>query len=122
VPVRGMTLILIEASGQRFRAALEIAAAQVALGAPAHIFLSGAAVAVVRAPLHAEEDADHEAAGLPSLAALYDEALNLGVRITICQTGLHLSNTDASQLDARLAYGGLVSVLAGLGDDRLVVV
>jgi predicted peroxiredoxin len=120
--VRGLTIILVEGSSERFRAALHIAAAQAALGGTAHIFVSGDAVRIVRAPIQGLDDDQCADAGLPLLGALFDEALAQGVRLTICQTGLHLTNTDARHLDKRFGYGGLVSVLAGLGDDRLVVI
>ena len=120
--MRGLTIIVADCSSERFRTALSIAAAQVALGGPAHIFCQGEAVALLRPPIQGIEDDAHIDAGLPTLAALFEEAIDLGVTITACQSGLLLANTDAATLDRRIAFGGLVSVMQALGESRLLCV
>ena len=83
--------------------ALTLALAQRALGGAARLFVDGAAVALVGG-------AD----------GLLDEALADGIAVTLCQTGLAAAGLEAARLDSRLGYGGLLGMLAGLGDDRLV--
>jgi predicted peroxiredoxin len=122
MPMRGLTIIVADASPERFRTALSLAAAQAALGGGARIFCQGEAVSLVRLPIGSLEDDRHGAAGLPTLALLFEEALGLGVELIACQSGLLLTNTDAATLDTRIHFGGLVSLMQSLGDDRLVCV
>jgi len=120
--MRGLTIVVAEASPQRFRTALNLAAAQGALGGRARLFLDGAAVALLKPPLRDDEDATYRKAGLPILPELLDAAFELGVTVVACQSGLLLADVEASALDPRIGYGGMVGLLQQLGDDRLVVV
>jgi predicted peroxiredoxin len=120
--VRGLTVVLVEASSERFRAALTLAAAQAALGGSARLFCQGEAVALLRPPIRAAADERHEEAGLPALAGLFEEALGLGVELIACQSGFALTGTDAEALDPRIEAGGPVSVMQTLGDDRLLLI
>ena len=99
---RGLTLILADRA--KLRLALELALVQVALGGRARLFASGASVAALR---------DDE-------RALRDEALGAGVVLSVCQTGLAEIGGNAADFDARISFAGLVSLIATLGDDRLV--
>ncbi len=118
--MRGLTIVVAAAEPIRFRTALELAAATAALGGHARLFLQGGAVALLRPPIVDAGDAAHAASGLPTLAALLEEALGLGVEIVACQSGLQLTAIDAGALDGRIGFGGLVSLLGELGEDRLV--
>ncbi|TVV74081.1 peroxiredoxin [Sphingomonas solaris] len=120
--MKGLTIIAADLSSERFRCALSLAAAQAALGGRARLFCQGEAVALLRPPVQGIEDDAHEDAGLPTLDLLFEEALGLGVTIIACQSGMALTNTDARTLDARITFGGMVSVLQALGDDRLLCV
>ncbi len=120
MPLRGLTILIAEAASERFRTALTLAAAQAALGGAAHVFCQNEAVALLRPPIAGMADAAHQAAGLPTLAALLDEALALGVTVTACQSGLALTGIAANILDPRIGFGGPVAMLQALGDDRLV--
>ncbi|HLZ79563.1 MAG TPA: DsrE family protein [Sphingomonas sp.] len=117
--LRGLTVVVAEP--HRLRVALELAAAQAALGERARVFCQGEAVAALAPPMRAAHDADFIAAGLPTLAALFEEALGLGVELIACQSGLTLMGVEADTLDPRIGYGGLVSLMQALGQDRLVV-
>jgi len=119
--MRGLTIVVAEASPQRFRTALTMAAAQAAMGGHARLFLDAAAVVLLQAGSHGDEP-DLRAAGLPTASDLFEEALSLGVTVAACQSGLALAGLDASTLDPRVGYGGMVGLLQQLGDDRLVVV
>jgi predicted peroxiredoxin len=116
--LRGLTVVVAEP--HRLRVALEMAAATAALGGAARVFCQGEAVMAL-APLRNARDLDHAAAGLPTLAGLFEEAAGLGVEVIACQSGLHLMGIDAATLDSRVRFGGLVSLMQTLGEDRLVV-
>jgi len=118
--MRGLTIIVAGRDTARLRSALGMAAAQAALGGPARLFLDGSAVALLRAPIAEADDADYRAAGLPTLGELVDTGLALGARIILCQSGLALAGLTAAMLDPRFETGGMTSILATLGDDRLV--
>jgi predicted peroxiredoxin len=116
--LRGLTVVVAEP--HRLRVALEMAAAAAALDARARVFCQGEAVLAL-SPLRSRQDDDHIAAGLPTLAEMFEEAVGLGVEMIACQSGLHLMGVDAITLDPRIGFGGLVSLMQTLGDDRLVV-
>lgn len=106
MPVRGLTLVVAGPDPGRFTAALRLAATAAAVGGRTRLFLDEAAVALFPA-----------AAGEPLLAA----CLELGVGVELCQGGLAAAGLDLRALDPRLEGGGLAGLLAGLDDDRLVV-
>jgi predicted peroxiredoxin len=118
----GLTIIIADVSSERFRTALTIATAAAALGGRTRIFLQGEAVAILRQPIAGWEDDGYAQAGLPTLPDHYREALALGVRFILCQSGLTLTGAEPSDYDPATEYGGMVSLLADLGDDRLLVV
>ncbi|WP_221792112.1 peroxiredoxin [Aquisediminimonas sediminicola] len=118
--MRGLTIILTENAPERLRGALMIALTHQALGGRARIFFQFESVALLQPPIIASADPGHIAAGLPPLAALVDDALISGMELILCQTGLHLTNARADQFDPRCTFGGLASILATLGEDRLL--
>ncbi len=107
--MRGLTIVVAGSDPERFRAALKLAAAQAALGGAARLFLDEAAV-----PLPAP-------AGGAAADELVAMALELGVAISLCQTGLAAAGLDLDTLDPRIGAAGLTSLLAELGEDRLVL-
>ena len=56
-----------------------------------------------------------------TLAEMIEEGFDLGVALIACQSGLHLMGVDASTLDPRIAFGGPVSLLQTLDEDRLLI-
>lgn len=118
--MRGLTVVVATADPARLHAALSLAAAAAAAGAATRLYFHADAVALAAPPHAWPDDARYAAAGLPSLAALFDEALAMGVRMIACQTGLALTGSSAGNLDTHIETGGLVSLLASLGDGRLV--
>jgi len=119
----GLTIILLAEDAERFRGALMVAMTQRAMGGEARLFLQLDAVRLLTPPIIAPRDTDHRQAGLPVLAALLDEALDDGVAMTACQTGLALAGLTAGDLDLRIETGGLTSFLAATPPtDRLVMV
>lgn len=99
MPVRGLTIIVATADRERFALALALASSNAALGGAALVYAHGAAVTLLD--------------GSPAIT----EALALGVRIVACQTALA---EHGLPIPDYAEGGGPVSLLAGLGDDRLV--
>jgi peroxiredoxin family protein len=99
--LRGLTIVVVSADAERWGAALLIASAAAALGGAVRVYAHDAAVT-----------------GLVASEAL-DTARQLGVRFIACQGGL---DTHGLALPDFAEAGGLVSLLATLGDDRLVTV
>jgi peroxiredoxin family protein len=97
--VRGLTVVLVSEDPARFGAAVQLAAASAALGGRVTLYCHDAAVRCLA-------DAD-------TLAPARD----LGVRVIACQTGLA---QHGATLPDWAEAGGLVSLIAELGDDRLV--
>lgn len=120
--MRGLTIVVADVSSERFRTALTMAVAHAALGGTARVFLNGAAVSLLREPIVGWEDEAYAEAGLPTLPQLYAEALAQGVRLILCQSGMHMAGAEPRDYDKRVEYGGMVSLMQTLDDDRLVVV
>lgn len=118
-PVRGLAIIVATDDAGRYRTALMLAAAAVAAGGTARLFLNERAVGLLS--ISALRDGELAAAGLPSLAELQDEALSLGVRCIACASGLTLMAIDPASLDPRIETGGMVGIVTSLGEDRLVI-
>ncbi|WP_116091702.1 peroxiredoxin [Sphingomonas crusticola] len=102
----GLAIIVATPDPVRFRTALTLAAAHAALGGRTRLLLDGEAVRLAAT----------------SGAELLDSCFDLGATVTLCQGGLAAAGLDATALDARFDYGGMVGLLADLGQDRLVVV
>lgn len=118
--MRGLTIIVAAADGDRLHAALTFACASAATGAPTRLHLHGNAVALLTPPIAMSDDAAYTAHGLPSLAEILDEAFGLDVAISACQSGLALAGLNADELDSRIAMSGPVGLLQAVGDDRLL--
>ncbi|MDF7775465.1 peroxiredoxin [Sphingomonas sp. AOB5] len=103
--MRGLTILVATADAERFRMALTLAAANAALGGRTRVYLHEAAVAL----LGTDE---------PLIAT----AMETGATLIACQTGLAIAEMDASALPEGVETGGLVGILADLGDDQLTTV
>ncbi len=114
MPMRGLTAIVASADHDRLRAALTLACAAAALGGRARVYLHEGAVALLGAPDRAVPP------GVPTLGELLAMAAESDVAVIACQTGLALAGLSADTLG--VAAGGLIDLLATLGDDRLVTV
>lgn len=119
--MRGLTLLVATADAERLHAALTYAAAGAAAGGAVKLHVHEGAVALL-APLEpAPGDGARAGAGLPTLPQIFEEALALGVAVSVCQSGLSLAGLDLSQLDPRIEAQGPVGLLGALGDDRMIV-
>lgn len=119
--MRGLTILVVSADADRFRAALSLACAHAALGERTRLYCHELAVHLIVAGNDPDDDA-LRASGLPTRAQLLDEARESGVEIIACQTGLAAAGIAFDTLPAGIEAGGLVSLLAELGDDRLVTI
>ena len=116
----GLTILIPVADRVRFRAALSLACAQAALGGRVRIFCQEeAATLLVDTP--DVDEASLSARGLPTIPTLISTAREIGVELLVCQTGLAAASLTIDGLFASVEAGGLVGVLATLGDDRLIV-
>lgn len=117
--MRGMTLIVASGDVARACAALTLACTQAAAGGTAHVFFHEDAVALFSAAPDADS-AGRAARGLPDRHALVALALETGVRLTVCQTGMALNGLSFADMPAGVAAGGMMHMLSQLGEDRLV--
>ncbi|MEI9928784.1 MAG: DsrE family protein [Sphingomonas sp.] len=119
--MRGLTILVTTGDPARFRAALTLASAHAALDGGVRVFCHEHAVALLAAG-EDPEAAVLAAHGLPDRAALIEIALASGATIVACQTGLALAGLAETNLPVGVETGGMVGLLAALGDDRLVAV
>lgn len=117
--MRGLTVLVATADAARFRAALSTVAAAAALGARARVFLQEEAVTLMAGGADADA-ARLAAAGFPSQDELLAIARESGAALIVCQSGLALAGLSMEALPAGTEAGGIVSVLATLGEDRLL--
>lgn len=117
--MRGLTIIAATADAERFRAALSLACTHAALGGRTRLYCHEAAVELLVSGAD-PGDAALPAKGLATRAQLLAEALESGVTLVACQTGLATAGIAFDMLAPGVEPGGLVSLLAGLGEDRLV--
>ena len=100
----GLLLILTEARGERFEAALELAATAAALGRPVAVLLRGAALPA------------------PGVAGAYGVLLELGATVAVCQTAMAAQGLSAAALPPGVEPAGMVGFLAERADWQLAVV
>ena len=114
--VPGLIIIVAGSDPARFHAALSVAAANAALGGRSRVFLQGEAAGLLRIL-----DRQEAAEGTPTLTELIEETVALGGEIMVCQSGLALVDLSAEDLPESLTTSGLVELLAGRGDDQLMI-
>ncbi len=117
----GLTVILFATDAARGRAALTLAIAKAALGGRVRLYAHELAVTLLRPDVDPDA-AMLAAAGMPDRPALLAMALEAGVTLIACQTGLALAGLAISDLAAGVEAGGLVGLLAELDSDQLVTV
>ena len=100
--MRGLTLVVATADAERFRMALTLASAHAALGGRTRVYFHEGAVRL-----------------LASRIALIDTAIESGATLIACQTGLADAGLSVADLPDGIDTGGMIGLLATLGDDRL---
>ena len=124
--MRGLTplaIVIADDNAERFRTALVMASSYVALGGMAKFFFQGAAVGLLRKPLADPDDERQTAAGLPTLAQLFNGAVDLGIRFSACQSSLPLLGLTAEMFYPRIGWTGMVGFLSTVepGDQLIVI-
>lgn len=104
------------------RLPFEMALVQLALGGAVTIFVTGPAVAHLYRASKRRDEVIPKLVKIPQLHTMLDEFLAGGGRMIVCQTSASGRKVAMDKLDPRIQAGGLVSVMQGLGDDRLVVI
>lgn len=117
--MRGLTLIVATGDVERFRAALALTCAHAALGGRTRLYAHEGAVPLL-VPGADPGDAALPARGLATRSQLLAEAREAGVALIACQTGLAANGVPFDLLPPGVEPGGLISLLADLGEDRLV--
>jgi peroxiredoxin family protein len=106
-------IMIVSDDAQRLWSALSVAAAYAALGKNVSVFLSGSAAACAAHDYQAACDTTHAAKGIATLAELFTSCAELGVAVSVCQTGMALCDLTAGDLKATCAATGLLYWLAG---------
>ncbi|WP_066647102.1 MULTISPECIES: DsrE family protein [Sphingomonas] len=118
-----LTIMLVAEDATRARAALSLALAQAALGQDVQVYAHERAVALLADTLRSDDDsAALAAAGLPDRRAMLRMAIESGVALIACQTGLAMTGMTADDLIAGASTGGLVGILAASAPQNLVVI
>lgn len=102
----GLLLILTEAVGERFSAAVELAAAAAALDRPVAVLLRGPAVS---------------ATGRPEVAKVYDLLFEMGASVSLCQTAMVAHGLTPRDLSGGIEAVTMAGFLAGREDWQLVL-
>ena len=117
----GLAIIVSTADQARFRAAMTLALTQSALGGRVRVYAHETAVPMLARSVRADDDSDTLAEnGLPDRLDLIAIALEADVAVIACQTGMAIAGLAVEDLVDGVESGGLMSVMATLGDDRLV--
>ncbi len=103
----GLLLIVSEAEGERFAAAIELAAASAALDRGVAVLLRGPAV---------------KALGRANVAKAFDMLFELGVDVGICQTAMAAHGLTAADLPPGVEAHGMVAFLAGRAGWQVAIV
>ena len=103
----GLLLIVTEAGGDRFAAAMELGATFAALDRPVAVLIRGAATRGL-----------HEAGVAQALALLFE----FGAGISVCQTAMAEHGLTAADLPAGVDTLGMVAFLQGRQGWQLLIV
>ncbi|MGK2285582.1 DsrE/DsrF/DrsH-like family protein [Pedomonas sp. V897] len=119
---RGLAIIFSDSTHGRIHAGLNLACASAAMGRPVQIFFHGEAVTALDPHRKWKGDDTFASAGLPSICDMVKTALELGIPMTACTTGLHLCGLTANQLPGGVEAAGMVAFLADAKDCEIVFV
>jgi predicted peroxiredoxin len=121
--VKGLTIVwdALGSESAPNRLVFEMALVQLALGGKLTLYVTGMAIAHLAQATSKRDQLIPKLAEVPQIHALLDEVLDGGAQVIVCQTAA-AGRITMSKLDPRIEAGGLVSLMQGLGDDRLVVI
>lgn len=122
-------IVLFAGDFARAHYALMMANAALAIGRPTILFATMGGIGAFgragwRALPGAEADSRLRAQGVAGFAELLAAALELGLRLIVCEAGLRAKNLGADALDPALAgeIAGLVTFYEAVGDGSIVFV
>lgn len=121
--MRGLVIIWegVETTS-RIQLMFEMALVHRALGGAVTLFVSTGALPQFERDSRPIKRPSPNPSGPELCALLRNEALEAGVRIIVCQSGLAHHKINIEKLDPRVEAGGLTGIMQGSGDDRLVVI
>ena len=119
-PMKGLTLLVHTDDIARFRAGLAVALAYAALGGSARIYCHEASVTLLARTIRDADRAMPPVPTAPDRLALIAMAREAAIPLIACQTGLAVSGLALADLADGVEAGGLVSLMAAAGEDRLL--
>ena len=112
-----LAIVISDPSHNRVHGALTLAAASAAIGQSVSLFFHGEAVTVLEEHRIWPADATLRSNGIPTVPELLHTALELGVNMMACTSGLHLCGMTAAVLPAGVEPGGMMAFLADAQKD-----
>lgn len=129
LPPLPLGIVLLAGGYERAHYALMMATAAAAMGRPVVLFATMAGIGAFtrdgfRALPGAEADATHQARGVAGFAELLAAAVELGVRLIVCEAGLKAQALTEEALDPDLPgeVAGLATFYDAVDDGSIVVV
>lgn len=117
-----LAIIVAEPRDERVWAAFSLAASAQVAGRRVGLFLSGHAAEIAARHWSGPGEKKRRAYCVPTIADLWDSLDELGVAITVCQTGMHLCELEADALRPGCDPGGMVGFLLAHKGAEVVVV
>lgn len=127
MPLLPMGIVLLSADITRQHTALMMANAALAMGREVVLFATMDGIAAFTpagTAAHAARDADLAARGVAGFAELLASAIEMQVRLIVCDAGLKATGRTEADLDPALQgeIAGLVTFHEAVGDGSIVVV
>ncbi len=117
-------VVLLSGSHDRAHFAFSMAAAAAALGREVVMFTSGAGCRALLADWSGIDDVGRDAVvrrrGVAGLGELRHAAVETGVRLLACDSGLRAEGIDAATLLPGVEVAGIATLLDAVGDGQLV--
>lgn len=117
-------ILLISGGHERAHYALMLAAGAAAMGRPVVLFATNAGCHALAADWSAmagaAQDAAVIAAGVAGFGALREAAVELGVRLMACDSGLRLAGMEAARLMPGVEVAGIPTFLSACAGGQLL--
>jgi len=124
VATEPLGLLLLSGGHERAHYAFVLAAGAAALGRPVVLFATNEGCRALLADLSAIADAGRDdavrATGVAGLAELREAAVELGVRLIVCEAGMRMAGLHADALAAGVEVAGVATFLAAAGGGQIV--
>ncbi len=124
MPSEPLGLLLLSGSHDRVHYAFVLASGAAAIGRQVVLFASNRGCLGLRTGWSDLDDAGRDAriraAGVAGLDTLRDAAMELGVRLIACESGLRAEGIDAASLLPGVEVAGVVTFLSAVGGGQIV--